>query len=60
MRKKPARALVPVPLNGLIEVTGVKLTSIGLALPDNLDVKDGACWWKGGVGTMTVPVETPG
>ncbi len=27
---------------------------------DNLDVKDGNCWWKGGVGTMTVPIETPG
>jgi hypothetical protein len=27
---------------------------------ENLDVKDGACWWKSGVGTMTVPVETPG
>jgi hypothetical protein len=27
---------------------------------DNLDVKDGSCWWKGGVGTMTVPVETSG
>jgi hypothetical protein len=40
MRKKPVQALVPVPLNGLIEVTGVKLTSIGLVLPDNLDVKD--------------------
>lgn len=27
---------------------------------DNLDVRDGSCWWKGGTGTMTVPVETPG
>ncbi len=27
---------------------------------DNLDVRDGSCWWKGGVGTMTVPVETAG
>jgi hypothetical protein len=27
---------------------------------DNLDVKDGACWWKKGVGSMTVPVEVPG
>jgi len=26
---------------------------------DNLDVKDG-CWWKGGTGTMTVPIDTPG
>src|SRR5262249_26611447 len=34
-------------------------TSLGVTF-DNLDVKDGSCWWKGGVGTMTVPVETPG
>jgi hypothetical protein len=27
---------------------------------DNLNVVDGACWWKGGVGTVTVPLETPG
>jgi hypothetical protein len=27
---------------------------------DNLDVRDGACWWKRGVGTMTVPVSVPG
>jgi hypothetical protein len=27
---------------------------------ENLDVKDGACWWKGGVGRMTVPIEVPG
>jgi hypothetical protein len=27
---------------------------------DNLEVKEGSCWWKSGVGTMTVPVETPG
>jgi hypothetical protein len=27
---------------------------------DNLDVRDGSCWWRRGVGTMTVPVETPG
>ncbi len=27
---------------------------------DNVDVKDGSCWWKGGVGTVTVPIETPG
>jgi hypothetical protein len=36
-------------------------TAAGLGVTfDNLDVKDGACWWKGGVGTMTVPIETPG
>jgi hypothetical protein len=34
-------------------------TSMGLTF-DNLDVKDGSCWWKGGVGTMTVPIEVPG
>lgn len=33
--------------------------SMGVAF-DNLDVHDGSCWWKGGKGTMTVPVETPG
>jgi hypothetical protein len=27
---------------------------------DNLDVRDGACWWKNGVGTMTVPISIPG
>ena len=27
---------------------------------DNLDVRDGGCWWKNGVGTMTVPVAVPG
>ena len=27
---------------------------------DNMNVEDGSCWWKGGVGTMTVPIETPG
>jgi len=27
---------------------------------DNLDARDGSCWWRNGVGTMTVPVETPG
>jgi hypothetical protein len=34
-------------------------TSLGLKL-ENLNVNDGSCWWKGGVGVMTVPVETPG
>ena len=33
--------------------------SLGVTF-DNLNVVDGACWWKGGVGTMTVPIETPG
>jgi hypothetical protein len=27
---------------------------------ENLDVRDGSCWWKAGEGSMTVPVETPG
>jgi hypothetical protein len=34
-------------------------TSMGVAF-DNLDLRDGSCWWKSGTGTMTVPVETPG
>jgi hypothetical protein len=33
--------------------------SLGVTF-DNLNVVDSACWWKGGVGTMTVPLETPG
>jgi hypothetical protein len=27
---------------------------------DNVDLRDSACWWRGGTGVMTVPVETPG
>jgi hypothetical protein len=27
---------------------------------DNLDLREGSCWWKGGTGSMTVPIETPG
>jgi hypothetical protein len=27
---------------------------------ENLEVVDGACWWKGGVGALTVPIEAPG
>jgi hypothetical protein len=27
---------------------------------DNLRMQYDACWWKGGVGRMTVPIETPG
>jgi hypothetical protein len=27
---------------------------------DNLKVDDGSCWWKGGVGRMTVPIKAPG
>jgi hypothetical protein len=37
------------------ETTG----TMGVAF-ENLEVKDGACWWKGGVGRMTVPIEGPG
>jgi hypothetical protein len=33
--------------------------SMGITF-ENLDVKDGACWWKGGIAAMTVPVEVPG
>jgi hypothetical protein len=33
--------------------------SMGITV-DNLDVRDGSCWWKSGTGTMTVPVQTPG
>jgi hypothetical protein len=34
-------------------------TTMGLVF-DNLDVREGSCWWKGGTGSMTVPIETPG
>jgi len=27
---------------------------------DNVDLRYDACWWKGGTGVMTVPVEVPG
>lgn len=27
---------------------------------ENVELKYDACWWKGGTGTMTVPVEVPG
>jgi hypothetical protein len=27
---------------------------------DNLDVRDGACWWKNGVGMMSVPITLTG
>src|SRR5438046_8113487 len=27
---------------------------------ENLEVQEGSCWWKSGVGTMTVPMATPG
>lgn len=27
---------------------------------DNLDLRHNACWWKGGTGTMTVPIDVPG
>jgi hypothetical protein len=27
---------------------------------DNLDVRDGSCWWKKDVGTLTIPVAVPG
>ncbi len=34
-------------------------TTMGVVF-DNVDVRGDACWWKGGTGTMTVPVEVPG
>jgi hypothetical protein len=34
-------------------------TSMGVVF-DNLNVSDGSCWWKGGVGTVTIPLATPG
>ncbi|HEY7424173.1 MAG TPA: hypothetical protein VH682_08050, partial [Gemmataceae bacterium] len=34
-------------------------SSLGVQF-DNLNVQDGACWWKKGIGTMTVPLDTPG
>src|SRR5262249_28844515 len=34
-------------------------TSLGVVF-ENMEVKDSGCWWKGGTGTMTVPIETPG
>ncbi len=34
-------------------------SSLGVVF-DNLDVQNGSCWWKGGVGRMTVPIQTPG
>jgi hypothetical protein len=34
-------------------------SSMGVVF-DNLDVKDGGCWWKGGTGTMMVPIDVPG
>ena len=27
---------------------------------ENVDLRYDVCWWKGGTGTMTVPVEVPG
>jgi hypothetical protein len=27
---------------------------------ENVDLRNDACWWKGGTGRMTVPVEVPG
>lgn len=35
-------------------------TSTMGAVFENLDVKDGSCWWTKGVGTMTIPITTPG
>ncbi len=34
-------------------------TTMGL-LFDNVDLRYDACWWKGGTGVMTAPIEVPG
>jgi hypothetical protein len=34
-------------------------TSLGFHF-ENLNVQDGAAWWKGGTGRLTVPIATPG
>jgi hypothetical protein len=34
-------------------------STMGLVF-DNVDLKHDACWWKGGRGSMTVPIEVPG
>jgi hypothetical protein len=34
-------------------------TTMGVRF-DNVDLRYDACWWTGGTGTMTVPVEVPG
>jgi hypothetical protein len=33
--------------------------TMGVAF-DNVDLRHDACWWKGGTGTMTVPIDVPG
>jgi hypothetical protein len=33
--------------------------SLGVTF-DNLEVRDGSCWWRGGTGSMTLPIQTPG
>jgi hypothetical protein len=34
-------------------------STMGLVF-DNVDLRHDACWWKGGTGSMTVPIEVPG
>src|SRR5262249_25115420 len=34
-------------------------TTMGVRF-ENVDLRYDACWWKGGVGTMTVPIDVPG
>ncbi len=34
-------------------------STMGLVF-DNVNLKHDACWWKGGTGSMTVPIEVPG
>jgi hypothetical protein len=34
-------------------------TTMGIRF-ENVDLRSDACWWKGGTGIMTVPIEVPG
>jgi hypothetical protein len=47
--------ITPDPSFNKIETTG----TMGVVF-DNVDLRNDACWWRGGTGVMTVPVETPG
>jgi hypothetical protein len=35
------------------------ITTMGVTF-DNVNLQHDACWWKGGTGVMTVPIEVPG
>jgi hypothetical protein len=47
--------ITPDPRFAKNESTG----SMGVVF-ENLEVQDGSCWWRSGVGAMTVPIRTPG